>query len=162
VWGELLLVAFGLSVTSLVGWAVVRRRPGEGRATPPPREPAGGRWIAADPLGAASPVERTRRERAVGDAAFVDGFIIGRYVATGERAEVEHARTAGSRDTEAGAGRVDPSDADDLDEGSGSDGFGSDDGFDVDDGFASDDGFDVDDGFGSDDGFDVDDDADDW
>jgi hypothetical protein len=153
VWGEVLIVAFGVSVvTALIRRVVARRQPQEGRAVPPGSEAGGGRWTAAGPVEGAFPVERTPHERDVGDAAFVDGFIIGRYFAPGDRADAGDARAGGSAQIAATGGGDEASD-DDLDLDLAEAGFGAEVDFDAEVGF--DGGFD--DEFGSDDGFEDDD-----
>jgi hypothetical protein len=144
VWREVLLVVSGVSaITALIGWVTVRWRPREVDVTRPPGGVAAGwRWIAAGPLEGTFPVERTPHERDVGDAAFVDGFIVGRYVAAGERADEVPVRNGAPVPADLTGGGDDPSGLD----GDAGHGFGTADGFGVDDG--------VDDGFGDEFGFD--------
>jgi hypothetical protein len=81
VWGELVILAIALAAVSAVVARSTTRRRREG-AGPAPDVPSEGTWTAAGgPLEAAFPLERTPRERDIGDAAFVDGFVIGRYYA---------------------------------------------------------------------------------
>lgn len=62
---------------------------GGGTPAAAPRSHAG-TWTAAGGLAAAFPAERTAHERHVGDAAFVDGLIVGRaYLAADVRSGVE-------------------------------------------------------------------------
>jgi hypothetical protein len=127
VWGELLLVVVGVAaVTALIGRVVARRRPQEDRAVPRGSAPGGGqltaggggRWTAAGPVAGAFPVERTPHERDVGDAAFVDGFIVGRYLTPGERPHTGDARAGGSGQVAATGGGDELSD-DEVDDDAG-------------------------------------------
>jgi hypothetical protein len=56
------------------------RRPDRPSAEGPPAGAAAGAWSAQRPLDRVLPVERTERERAIGDAAFVDGLVVGHYL----------------------------------------------------------------------------------
>jgi hypothetical protein len=79
----LILVGFGVALGVLVTSGVAARRAARRRraTATPPRPPAatGATWTAAGGMAAAFPLERTDHERNLGDAAFVDGLIVGRY-----------------------------------------------------------------------------------
>lgn len=76
-WGEVLVIGAILSVAL---WLLARR--GTGQPSPPAAgaEPTHRTWTAARPLDRAFPVERTAHEWRVGDAAFVDGFVLGHHL----------------------------------------------------------------------------------
>ncbi|WP_157042106.1 hypothetical protein [Nitriliruptor alkaliphilus] len=88
VWIEFVVAVVVLSVVLGV---VSRARPSRRAAAPAsgaaPDGQRGEAWTAAGPLDAAFPVERTPRERHIGDAAFVDGLVIGHYLAPFRPAE---------------------------------------------------------------------------
>jgi hypothetical protein len=112
---ELLLIGFvlGVLVASVV---MLRRRPS---SSAPPAAADGERGAAptgswtAGAVGAAFPLERTPHERDIGDAAFVDGLVVGRYVFPDERAleqrqEVPPPDAGGDADDDTEFGAVDP------------------------------------------------------
>lgn len=107
-WGEILALVI---VVSVVAALIGRRGSGRGGADSVAEQggsPGVGPWIAADPLESAFPVERTPRERDVGDAAFVDGFVVGRYIAPADRATTW--RAGGDRTVEGPGGDEGPED----------------------------------------------------
>jgi hypothetical protein len=76
---ELVVLAVGVAVvSSAVAGVAARRRRAEAAASTPPVA-SEGTWTAAGGLARAFPLERTQHEHDVGDAAFVDGLIVGHY-----------------------------------------------------------------------------------
>jgi hypothetical protein len=73
-------------ISSALAGVAARRRRAEA-ALPTPPAASGGAWTAAGGLAAAFPIERTRHERNIGDAAFVDGLIVARYYLGDDRRE---------------------------------------------------------------------------
>lgn len=88
VWIEFVVAVVVLfAALGVVSRVAASRRGTAARTGEPTDGQRGGAWSAAGPIETAFPAERTPRERDIGDAAFVDGLVIGHYLAPFRPAE---------------------------------------------------------------------------